>query len=117
MKRSGQWLFMLWVAAALLYPQAATAVSLTHNQASQLNSGQVQALPLLADCSFKETSKVEAKLSTTPDNSDQFEGENTLLVSQPVASARSPHAATPVQPIIEEARGLLPFVCGPPVQS
>jgi hypothetical protein len=117
MKRCGQWLFLLWVAAALLYPQAATAVSLTHNQASQLSSGQVQSLPLLADCSFKGTGKVEAKPSTTPDNSDQVPGENALHLSRPAVSVNSPHAAAPVQPVIEAARGRLPFVCGPPARS
>jgi hypothetical protein len=117
MKRCGQWLVMLWVAAALLYPQAVTAASPAHNPILQLSPSQVQALPLLADCSFKETGKVEAKPCTTADNSEQIQGDNDLHVSRPVISRQSPYASTPVQPAIEETRGLLPFACGPPGRS
>ncbi len=117
MKRCGQWLFLLWVAAALLYSQVATAVSLAHNQTPRLSPSQVQSLPFLADFSFKETGKVEAKPCTTPDESDQIQGDNALHVSRSVVSAHSPHTVAPEQPVIEEARGRFPFVCGPPAQS
>lgn len=117
MKRCGQWLFMLWVAAALLYPQAVTAVSRSHDRTSQLIQNQVQSLPLIADCSFKETGKVDAKPCTAPDNAEQIQGEGALRVALPPLAVHSPLAAKPGQPVIEEARGRLPFVCGPPAQN
>jgi hypothetical protein len=117
MKRCGQWLFMLWVAAALVYPQAATAVSRSHNQNAQLSPSQVQTMPLLADCSFKETGKEESKPCTSPDNSDQIQGEGILRLSRPDMSEHRAQVSTPARPVLKDTRGLLPFVCGPPAQN
>lgn len=117
MKRCGQWLFVLLIAAALLYPQAATAVSRLSIEAPRLIESQVQSLPLIADFAFKKTVNAEAECSATPDSPEQTQGDGAPRVFMPSIAARTTHDATPVEPVIEAVRGRLPFVCGPPAQN
>ncbi|MBC8040630.1 MAG: hypothetical protein H7Y06_08820 [Opitutaceae bacterium] len=117
MKRCGQWLFVLWIATALLYPQAASAISWADGKTTQLGQSQVQSLPLLADFTFKKTVKTEADYRETPDNTEHIRSESAPHVSAPTCVTPRPQTVTPVQTFIETVREKLPFVCGPPVQN
>lgn len=113
MKRRGQWIFLLWIAAALLCPQVRVQPSAPRDNVREWSTSRTPAPTLVAVFSSKTGATSEAGLAQTSDDLYEFD----------VVPDVRPHAALtelidglrlPAAPEIRSAHIRLPLERGPP---
>lgn len=113
MKRCGQWIILLWIAAVLLYPQAETTALVTRDTACELASRVPPAQSLVSTFSLKDSPRSEAPASPSPGDFQPVCHEPALGLVAP-ASVPMPLPRSRLALAPGAGPGRLPFAQGPP---
>ena len=113
MKRCGQWIILLWVAAVLLYPQAETTAFVTRATTSEWVASQLPAQSLVSNFSLKNSARPEVQTEASADDFHTTQGASTSRLHAPDSVPVS-HPLSAVTPDLSAETGLLPFAQGPP---
>jgi len=113
MKRCGQWIILLWIAAVLLYPQAETTAFVSRTTTCEWSASQLPAQSLVSNFSLKDSSRPEMRTDTAADDFHTTHSAPDSRLHAP-AYAPMPRHLAPVTPDLSADAGLLPFAQGPP---
>ena len=113
MKRCGQWIILLWIAAVLLYPQAETTAFGSPTTTSEWVASKLPAQSLVSNFSLKDSPRPDVKSEAHADDFHTAHSNPSFRLHAP-ASAPMPRLLASVTPALSAETGLLPFAQGPP---